>query len=407
MGSVSIKSRIRFGYVLFVIALASVPLIENGAESGHISRPTGFWLTLFTVGLIAVGGGIQQSSFYGFAAFLPPKYTQGLMFGESLAGVIVSFNRIWTKASNADTDAGLRDSTFLFFYMSIVFIVSCFVLHEVASRSEFSLHYTKRLSTPIASSETANIRKKRMVSNGGGSGSNASSDDGESLLPGSPSSPTRDGGSGIVGAGGSSAATGESGAAGNGSGGGGGVGSYGVGGNSNSNGSGSGSGSGDENDAAQSRGAALRAAETPKQRRKRVAELVVSPMLAVAGSFIVTLSVFPGVTSAVPSKAMRDWMPIVMMAVFNVGDLIGKALPFLPFSMFQASSWTTAGLIKFVAARVPLIVILVLCAAPYPLPALRGEAWGLIATFVLAVSGGYTATIAMTIGPMQVPAAGQ
>lgn len=127
----------------------------------------------------------------------------------------------------------------------------------------------------------------------------------------------------------------------------------------------------------------------------------------VAGSFIVTLSVFPGVTSAVPSKAMRDWMPIVMMAVFNVGDLIGKALPFLPFSMFQASSWTTAGLIKFVAARVPLIVILVLCAAPYPLPALRGEAWGLIATFVLAVSGGYTATIAMTIGPMQVPAAGQ
>eukprot|EP00729_Bicosta_minor_P009288 gene9288-22631_t len=295
VGSVSIKSRIRFGYVLFVIALASVPLIENGAESGHISRPTGFWLTLFTVGLIAVGGGIQQSSFYGFAAFLPPKYTQGLMFGESLAGVIVSFNRIWTKASNADTDAGLRDSTFLFFYMSIVFIVSCFVLHEVASRSEFT----------------------------------------------------------------------------------------------------------------QSRGAALRAAETPKQRRKRVAELVVSPMLAVAGSFIVTLSVFPGVTSAVPSKAMRDWMPIVMMAVFNVGDLIGKALPFLPFSMFQASSWTTAGLIKFVAARVPLIVILVLCAAPYPLPALRGEAWGLIATFVLAVSGGYTATIAMTIGPMQVPAAGQ
>ena len=92
VGKVTIKNRIRFGYLLFILSLASVPLVEKGIENKLISRGAGFWLTLLSVSLVAVGGGIQQSSFYGFAAFLPPMYTQGLMFGESLAGVIVSKN---------------------------------------------------------------------------------------------------------------------------------------------------------------------------------------------------------------------------------------------------------------------------------------------------------------------------
>ena len=245
--------------------------------------------------------------------------------------------------------------------MSIIFIIICVVLHEVASESKFSLHYSNRLSTPIESQSTG------------------TDDDGESLLPAASSSAVLLRNRGTI-----SSAEGD-GASSDGGGGGGGLATC-------------------HTDEAASGSGSILPAETPKQRRRRVAGMVVSPMLAVAGSFIVTLSVFPGVTSAVPSSRWTDWMPIIMMAVFNLGDLIGKALPFLPVPWLSARSWTAAGLLKVVAARIPLIIILVLCAAPYPLPALKGEGWGLVSVLVLAITGGYTATIAMTIGPLQVPA---
>ena len=88
-------------------------------------------------------------------------------------------------------------------------------------------------------------------------------------------------------------------------------------------------------------------------------------------------------------------MPIVMIAVFNVGDLIGKVLPFLPVEAFQARNWTEDNLVKFVLVRIPLVLFIVLCATPNPTPALQGEGWGLLFELILAVTGGYTATLAM------------
>lgn len=126
------------------------------------------------------------------------------------------------------------------------------------------------------------------------------------------------------------------------------------------------------------------------------------PMVAVAASFIVTLAVFPGVTSAVPSERWGDWMPIVMMTVFNVGDLIGKTLPFtLP--VLGASAWTPWGVLRFALARLPLIPLMVLCATPVDDPAVKGEGWGLFLMAVIGVTGGYSATLAMAIGPTMVP----
>jgi hypothetical protein len=63
---------------------------------------------------------------------------------------------------------------------------------------------------------------------------------------------------------------------------------------------------------------------------------------------------------AVPSARWGEWMPIVMIGVFNVGDLVGKSLPFLPLAAFQPQTWTEAGLLKFAFARLPLIPILIL-----------------------------------------------
>ena len=49
--------------------------------------------------------------------------------------------------------------------------------------------------------------------------------------------------------------------------------------------------------------------------------------LANALIYVVTLSIFPGyITEDVHSKALKDWYPIMLIAAYNVFDLVGKCL---------------------------------------------------------------------------------
>ena len=49
-------------------------LICDGLQDA-LSRHSGFYLTLGSVVVASFGSGVQQSSFYGLAGMLPPKYT--------------------------------------------------------------------------------------------------------------------------------------------------------------------------------------------------------------------------------------------------------------------------------------------------------------------------------------------
>lgn len=142
VGRFSIAARVRFGYGMFMVALAMFLLVELAVGHGSASTETGFALVLVSVVVVAVGGGIQQSSFYGFSALMPLAYTEALMFGESLAGVLVSLNRVWTRLSYSTDFDGVRDATFLFFYVSIGFLCLCAVLHELTLRTPFSRYFT-------------------------------------------------------------------------------------------------------------------------------------------------------------------------------------------------------------------------------------------------------------------------
>lgn len=124
VGKYKLESRIRFGYFMFVVSLAMVYVIEEARRSKHITNDTGFWLMLLTVIIVAIGSGVQQSSVYGFAAMLPSKYTSAVMLGESVAGVAVSFNRIFTKLSFTDSEDDVRKATYIFFGLSISLFVS-------------------------------------------------------------------------------------------------------------------------------------------------------------------------------------------------------------------------------------------------------------------------------------------
>lgn len=58
--------------------------------------------------------------------------------------------------------------------------------------------------------------------------------------------------------------------------------------------------------------------------RWRVGRSVWHYMLAIALAYFVTLCLYPGIVTEVVSCRMGSWMPVVMMATFNLFDFIGK-----------------------------------------------------------------------------------
>lgn len=80
------------GYLVALVTLSFIALCE---VAWHVfSTQIAYNVNLAAVSLVALGCTVQQSSFYGFAALLPKKkFTQALMTGESVAGLLVSSNR--------------------------------------------------------------------------------------------------------------------------------------------------------------------------------------------------------------------------------------------------------------------------------------------------------------------------
>lgn len=58
--------------------------------------------------------------------------------------------------------------------------------------------------------------------------------------------------------------------------------------------------------------------------RLDVSKCVWPYMLSICSVYFVTLSLFPGIESEIVSCRLASWMPVVLFAVFNLFDFIGK-----------------------------------------------------------------------------------
>lgn len=63
--------------------------------------------------------------------------------------------------------------------------------------------------------------------------------------------------------------------------------------------------------------------------RWRVAQTIYPYMVCIALAYCVTLSLYPGIESEIVSCNLQDWMPILLMFMFNTSDVIGKVIKFL------------------------------------------------------------------------------
>ncbi|XP_070380619.1 equilibrative nucleoside transporter 4 isoform X1 [Dermacentor albipictus] len=442
-----LQVRITFGYLLSFATLLFVALFEVHWES--FEHDAGYRANLVAIATVALGCTVQQSSFYGYTSMLPSRYTQAVMTGESAAGVLVSANRILTKALLRDE----RLNTLLFFLVSVTVVMLCFVIHLVLHRTRFVRFYLNlcaaaaedgradglvddALHTRILLEPTEDVGLVDMLdplesktgkygvlslrtppasptSTVGGADSAFESsdvlDDEESLDARRRGGYITDDTTRSLWSGRLSASLGGSGDA--------------------------ASCGAPSRRGVVSAGAAAGSEELPTSGRKgvnyRVQDVVVRMrkrthgrpsrlwsgikrgvvaryqagrkvwpyMVSMALVYMVTLSLFPGIESRIVSCRLGSWMPVILMALFNAADFVGKVLASLRYD------WSRSQLVWLSCSRVVLVPLLALCALPRwdAGSSTTADLWAMFLSVALGVTNGLLGSLPMILAPGRVP----
>jgi len=111
------------------------------------------------------------------------------------------------------------------------------------------------------------------------------------------------------------------------------------------------------------------------------------------GVFFVSLSLFPGITSNIKttSKSIgEDWFGIILVAIFCVGDFIGRTLPKWFVVLTPRGMWIPTLL------RFSFFILFPLCIKP---KVFDSDVYAYIIMAVFAFTNGYLGTLAMMYGP--------
>ncbi|CAO2829244.1 unnamed protein product [Amaranthus hypochondriacus] len=152
--------RINLGLGLFLLSLLVVPVMDVFYIKGQSGLYLGFYITVGAVAVSAMANGLVQASLIGSAGELPDRYIQALFCGTAGSGVLVSFLRIFTKALYPQDTRSLRNSAFLYFIVTNIFMIICIILYNTVHKLPVIKHYTE-LKTQAAA---ANIDKQEQLS---------------------------------------------------------------------------------------------------------------------------------------------------------------------------------------------------------------------------------------------------
>ncbi|KAM6589281.1 hypothetical protein CsatA_011886 [Cannabis sativa] len=133
--------RINLGLGLFIVSLLVVPITDAVYIKGRVGLYGGFYVTVAAVVLASISDALVQGGTIGSAGEMPERYMQAVVAGTAGSGVLVSFLRIFTKAVFPQDAVGLRKSANLYFAVSVVVMVICIVLYNVALRLPVMKYY--------------------------------------------------------------------------------------------------------------------------------------------------------------------------------------------------------------------------------------------------------------------------
>ncbi|EDW19185.1 equilibrative nucleoside transporter 4 [Drosophila mojavensis] len=380
------QTRVLFGYMVSFTTLIFVAVCE---VAWHMfATNTAYVVNMSAVALTAIGCTVQQSSFYGFASMLPKQYTQAVMAGESIAGFLVSSNRVVTKLLiNND-----RVSTVIFFLTSTLYILFSYLLHLATINSPFVRFHVEACSKIVLRPDDQEIdgattsAKYGVLSMDGTTTTtsagphHSNSNTANTLSFSNPvyelSNPTA-GESIIEGLGQMPELPGT------------------------------------PHEPATPTTVAFKVEHviTPRRCRPsklgdiregfvtrwRVAQVIYPYMVCIALAYCVTLSLYPGIEVEVNSCSLRTWMPVLLMFCFNTSDVIGKILAASPYP------WSRRQLILLSGLRIVLVPLFLLCCAPRHRPIISGETAPFLFTIALGISNGLAGSLPMMLAPAKVP----
>lgn len=111
--------------------------------------------------------------------------------------------------------------------------------------------------------------------------------------------------------------------------------------------------------------------------------------------FFVTLTLYPAIASLIqPQSYTFELIPffVVIVAIFNVGDFIGRSLPRWEWLIIVPRRW----LVLPVLARVAFVPVFVLCVEPH---LIASDVATYLIVVAFSLSNGYLGTLAMQFGP--------
>ncbi|CAH0546407.1 unnamed protein product [Brassicogethes aeneus] len=346
--TISLNSRINFGYIMSFITLIFVVICEVWWEA--FGTATSYSVNLFAVAVVSIGCTVQQSSFYGYTSMLPPKYTQAVMVGESASGVFTSTVRALTRLLINE----LRGSTVYFFTVSASAVATCFAMYHLIRRTDFIQFYMalcERAKTRITlePTEDAGLIETTDVQYGvlkiqtspppTGSLSFAN----PAYEPSAATAPTYKVEDVVI----------------------------------------------RGRQSISQSGVGLASIKRGLHARWEVTKSIYPYMISICVAYFTTLSVYPGIISEVVSCSLGSWMPIYMMEIFNGADLIGKILA------KNNKSWTQRRLITWSFGRLFLIPLMVLCILPKGRPFFHTEVTPFILSLILGLSNGILGSVPM------------
>uniref|UniRef100_A0A671RV76 Solute carrier family 29 member 4 n=1 Tax=Sinocyclocheilus anshuiensis TaxID=1608454 RepID=A0A671RV76_9TELE len=317
----SLHTRITVGYLFALGPLLFVTIFDVWLE--RFTTKQSYVINLMSMGTVAFGCTVQQSSFYGYMGMLPKRYTQGVMTGESTAGVIISLSRIFTKLLIKNE----RKNTIIFFTISICMVLLCFILHIVVRKTRFVQYYTGLVRQGLSHAKDHShngsqyqvhhdvITEEVRFGNGAVG-----------------SSPTEDGCTDFAG------------------------------------------------------GNTYVRFDVPKPKIKQS-----WPGIKGVISFTIlnNIHIFPGLESEIRNVTLGEWLPILIMAIFNISDFVGKILAAVPYE------WNGTRLLFCSCVRVVFIPLFIMCVYPAQKPTFSHPAWPCIFSLLMGVTNGYFGSVPM------------
>nr|XP_060639500.1 equilibrative nucleoside transporter 4 [Anolis sagrei ordinatus]XP_060639501.1 equilibrative nucleoside transporter 4 [Anolis sagrei ordinatus] len=338
----SLHTRIAVGYLFALGPLLFVSICDVWLEL--FSQRHAYAVNLIAVGVVAFGCTVQQSSFYGYTGMLPKRYTQGVMTGESTAGVIISLSRIFTKLLLSDE----KENTIIFFFISISLELTCFILHLLVKRTQFVKYYTAHSKDGVLKGAVDQGTGYRVHHDVTAEGIRF-----ENRLHGQECSPPDP--------------------------------------------------FGQEGELAGS-GTYVRF-DVPQPKIKKswpgfrdmmlhryiVSRVIWAYMLSIAMTYFITLCLFPGLESEIRNCTLGEWLPILIMAIFNLSDFVGKILAALPYD------WKGTHLLIYSCLRVVFIPLFIMCVYPNGKPSFSHPAWPCIFSLLMGITNGYFGSVPMIL----------